>query len=68
MQADDSFNKMREDQQQDVVFAKCVLYPVYDPTRYALLPAGLVSTLVDTIQIKSMYLDARQVAMSTIKL
>lgn len=68
MELDESFQKLREDLKQDTIFAKCVLYPKFDPTRMSLLPGGIISTIVDTIQIKSMFLDPRQLAMATIKL
>ena len=68
MEADPNFQNAPEDKKQDVIFNKCVLYPRFEIEQYALLPAGLVSTIVDTIQIKSMFLDPRQVAAATIKL
>lgn len=68
LRAADSWNKMSQDQQEDHVFDRCLLYPRLDPVAKAGLPAGIVGLIAEQIRFQSMFLDPVQVANITIKL
>lgn len=68
MMANPAIAKMREEQVEDMIVEKCLLYPRLTPERKAFLPAGIVGLLASQIRIKSQFLDPMQVANITVKL
>jgi hypothetical protein len=68
LRAQESWNKMSQDQQEDHVFDRCLLFPKLDPVAKAGLPAGIVGLIAEQIRFQSMFLDPVQVANITIKL
>lgn len=66
--ANEAFAAMRPDQKQDVIYNKCVIWPILPPDAVAGLPAGCVESLVNAIERNSLFLDPREVAAMTIKL
>jgi hypothetical protein len=68
LRAQESWNKMSQDQQEDHVFDRCLLFPRLDPVAKAGLPAGIVGLIAEQIRFQSMFLDPVQVANTTIKL
>lgn len=59
---------LREDEVEDDMFNRCVLWPRFEIEERALLPAGAISMIVGQIQIQSLFLDPALVAQHTIKL
>ena len=68
IQANPAWAEMRDDQQEDSIFSKCVLWPEMDTVQKASLPAGAMSMVVQQIRMQSMFLDPMYVAQMTIKL
>jgi hypothetical protein len=68
LKANDSWSKMSEEQQEDHIFDKCVLFPRLDPVSKASLPAGIVSLIAEQVRIQSLFLDPVHVANITLKL
>lgn len=64
----ETFQTLREDQKDDEIFNRCVLYPKFQPQEIAMLPAGCVNLIVQQIQQQSMFLDPIEVSRFTIKL
>jgi len=68
MQANPALQEMRPDQQEDLMFTKCLLWPPMQPQNMAALPAGAVTMIVEQIRMQSLFLDPVQVANLTLKL
>ena len=68
MQANSALQELRPDQQEDMMFNKCLLWPALAPQQMAGLPAGAVSMIVEQIRMQSLFLDPVQVANLTLKL
>jgi hypothetical protein len=68
MDSNEDIAKMLPHQKQDVIWNRCVLYPSDPPEVQAAYPAGLIPTLINSIERESLYLDPREVAAYTIKL
>lgn len=68
MNANEAFHNMRIDQKEDQTFTKCVLWPNLNTEEIAALPAGCVTSVVNQIERKSLFIDPRELANLTIKL
>ena len=68
LNSNESYNSMREDQKESVIYDKCVLWPNLQPEEVAALPAGYIPTIVAQIERQSMFFDPREVAAVTIKI
>ena len=68
MNANEAYHGMRQDQKEDMIYNKCVVWPTLGPQQVAGLPAGCVSSVVGQIEQQSMFLDPRELANFTIKL
>jgi hypothetical protein len=68
MQANPELEGLRNDQQEDILFHKCLLWPPMPPEAIAAMPAGGITMLVEQIRIQSLFLDPLQVASLTLKL
>jgi hypothetical protein len=66
LQVNEEFTNLRQDQQEDYIVRKCLLWPQFSNS--AGLPAGAVTMLAEQIRIQSMFLDPVQVANLTVKL
>lgn len=67
-QATVKFDQMNPIQQEDFFFDKCILYPKLSLGQKALLPARLVSVLVEQIQIQSGFISPDYLANFTMKI
>lgn len=68
LQTSDSFSKMRPDQQDDLIFNKCVLWPKLEPIQIAGLPANTVTLISEQVRLQSLFLNPIEVASITIKI
>jgi hypothetical protein len=59
---------MGQEQQDELLFNRCVLWPRYTTIQQAGLPAGAMSMLVDQIKLESLFLNPQAVANMTLKL
>lgn len=59
---------VREDQVEDMIVEKCLLYPNYTPVQKASLPAGAIPTLAAQIRTCSLFIEPQVLAARTIKL
>lgn len=68
MNTKDEFNNMREDQINEWIYNKCLLWPILDPVQSAGLPAGAIDMVVQQIKLQSLFLDPSFVSTLTIKI
>lgn len=68
MNLDESFQNMRQDQIEDYIFDRCVLWPTFGVAEKAKLPAGTVPSLSEQIRINSMFVDPARLSQFTVKL
>ena len=66
---DESWVNLEEAKRNEGLFARCVLFPVFQPHELLLRPAGFVDTVVQQIEMQSMFMDPVQIAANqTLKL
>ena len=68
MNLDESFQNMRQDQIEEYIFDRCVLWPTFSVIEKAKLPAGTVPSLSEQIRINSMFVDPNRLSQLTVKL
>lgn len=68
MNLDESFQNMRQDQIEDYIFDRCVLWPTFGVAEKARLPAGTVPSLSEQIRMNSMFVDPARLSQFTVKL
>jgi hypothetical protein len=66
--SDPNYANLKDNEKDDSIFNRCVLWPQLSPPEVAMLPAGCVGLIVQQINLESMFLDPIQVSNLTIKL
>jgi len=65
---DKNWNALTDDEQEEKIVDRCLLWPAIPDQIKAFIPAGKIKMLSEQIMTNSMFLSAQQLAMSTIKL
>lgn len=68
MKADESLGKLNEEQLQENVFDRCVLWPNLNQIEKAVGAAGLIPSVYEQIQHASMFQNPESLAMRTVKI
>lgn len=68
MNQDESFSQMTQDQVEEYIVDRCLLWPSYTTVEKASLPAGTIPSLSEQIRLNSMFLDAARLSQFTVKL
>ena len=68
MNLDESFQNMRQDQIEDYIFDRCILWPTFSVIEKNKLPAGTIPALSEQIRINSMFVDPNRLSQLTVKL
>jgi hypothetical protein len=66
--ANPKVSEQSEDDIEENIFNRCMLWPVYNQLQKAGMPAGAVSMVVQQIRLQSLFLDPSYVATLTIKI
>jgi hypothetical protein len=66
--ANPQWNSMRQDQQDDVIVEKCLLFPRTSAEQAGMVPAGRNEMIAEQIRLQSMFLNPVQVASVTVKI
>jgi hypothetical protein len=68
MNLDESFQNMRQDQIEEYIFDRCVLWPSFSVIEKAKLPAGTIPSISEQIRMNSMFVDPNRLSQLTVKL
>jgi hypothetical protein len=68
MNANPRKDELTEQQVEEIIFDKCVLWPQMDMVYKATMPAGGLSMVVQQIRLQSLFLDPGYVAQMTLKI